>query len=474
MNGIARTVVQLLYGSGLQRGLTVIGLVMTLFGFAALLSGWHPAAQFLFALLGILGVALTAISPVVVGALVFRAMSAPRAVQLIRHGRLKLALGAFSAQLVLAVFISVTVSALLLAGPGTASPFQAGISPAAILATGFVLSFSALTLYFLGFYLALQFRFGACIFLIYVFLPGLVARTFPQAHLGALLVTPRGLIALLSLGGLAWLLFASAFVTQRHIYLPNMNLVGSGPNPLRRPAPVSRRAHSVTPYSRPAAMRVMLTGIPSIRGQSFLIILIICLTYLAAVVLTMRAAPPARTTDAFGCAFIICLLAALAQAVRPGIMTRRAKPLWLWAPMNRDELFTAIERQSWTLLAPVLGTAMVLALVFVTVISHALPPPAPLVGILGMPLVTAASGIYISLLLVRGFRRADTAFLVIYTVLLMVELIMAVRGSPKSALPLLLGMQIILLPLLRHIAQRRWHTIDWLVHRSTSAAQLAG
>jgi hypothetical protein len=81
--------------------------------------------------------------------------------------------------------------------------------------------------------------------------------------------------------------------------------------------------------------------------------------------------------------------------------------------------------------------------------------------------------IYVGLLVVRGRRRADTALWAGYAVLLMIEIFSALARSSDSILPSLLGANIIALPLLRQIAQRRWQNIDWLIHKR-SAAQFTG
>jgi hypothetical protein len=476
MKGIARTVVQLIYGSGLQRWLLRIGLCMTILGFGTLKTGWYAGAQPLFAFTGILAAAITVISPIVVGAVMFRALAAPRAVQLMPHGRLKLVLGAFSTQVLLSMFIAASMTTLLTDGPGAHAALLGTTTVSGFMGVICAYAFIVLTFIFLNFYWAMQTPFAAFFaWLLYLFVPELLPYAFPQLHLGALLDTRKGLLTVLTVSLLAWPVFAVGFIKQRQIkVIPDWKLIGPGPFPRRGNPAWNTRALAAPRYSRQQAMRIQLTGIASIRRQSFLIILLVSLAFLAAVLFTARANVPARSAGAYLSAFIICLFTGILQAIRPGIMTRRAKFLWLAARMEREELFRAIETQSWNMVLPVLGTAMALAIAFLAFTIHAMPPPARLVSTLGMPLVTAASGIYVSLLLVRGFRRTDTLFLVGYTALLMVELALATVGSSAGSLPSLLGAQIILLPLLRLIAQRRWRNIDWLVHKNTLAAQLAG
>jgi hypothetical protein len=180
----------------------------------------------------------------------------------------------------------------------------------------------------------------------------------------------------------------------------------------------------------------------------------------------------ARRT-AFVWAFIICLFAGVVPAAPTGLMTRRAKSLWLTGNAGREDLFIAIERQSWNMVLWVDGAAMALAIPLLSFSLHGMPTAAQLLGILAVPLTAGATLIYVSLLLVRGRRFADTALATCYTVLLMVEISSALAQSPTSILPQLLAANIIAIPLLRHIGLRRWHHIDWLIHKR-SATQLPG
>ena len=459
MKGIARTVVQLIYGNGLQRWLLGIGLVLTLLGVAALLSSWHPGAQPLFVFIGLFGMAITVISPILVGAIMFRAYSVPRSVQLIPHGRLKLVLGAFITQLLLALFIGAIMNTVLPAAPG----FMARVS---------AIAFSALTLWFLSFYWGLQFRLGACIWVIYLYVPPLLSRVFPHVHFGALLLTPNGLITVVTASALAWPLFAVSYIRQRHIsVIPNWKLVGQGSPRAQRAAPNAQAARAPRRYGRKQAVQTLLIGIASIHRQIALLILILSLAFLAALLINAHANVLSRT--AFVWTFIICLFAGVIPAAPTNLMTQRAKALWLTGHLGREALFMAVERQSWNMVLWVTGPAMVLALPLLSFSQHAMPAPAQLLGILVVPLTAGASGIYVSLLLVRGKKFADTVLLTGYTLLLMVEIFSALAQSPTSILPQLLAANIIAIPLLRHLGLRRWQNIDWLIHKR-SIAQLIG
>ncbi len=459
MKGIARTVVQLIYGSGLQRWLLGIGLVLTLLGVAALLTGWQPTARPVFVFTSMFGMAITVISPILVGAMMFRAYSAPRSVQLIPHGRLKLVLGAFITQILLALFIGAIMNAALPAAPGH-------------MATVSAIAFSGLTLWFLSFYWGLQSRLGACIWVIYLFAPPLLSRAFPHLHFGALLLTPKGLITAVTASALAWPLFAVSYIRQREInIMPNWKLLGQGSRRAQHTSPPARTARAPQRYGRKQAVQTLLIGIASIHRQIAVLVLILGLALLTALLINTHANVLSRT--AFVWTFIICLFAGVIPAAPTNLMTRRAKSLWLAGNLGREELFMAVERQSWSMVLWVAGPAMALALPLLAFSLHAVPAPAQLLGILVVPLAAGASGIYVSLLLVRGRKFTDTLLLTAYTLLLMVEIFSALAQSPTSILPPLLAANIIAIPLLRQLGLRRWQNIDWLMHKR-SIAQLIG
>jgi hypothetical protein len=472
VKGIARTAVQLIYGSGLQRWLLRIGLALTFLGFGALKTGWLAGAQPLFAFTGILAAGITVIAPVVVGAIMFRALSAPRAMQLIPHARVKLVLGAFSTQVVLALFITASVTTLLTDGPGAHASLLGTTTTSGFMGVIFGYAFTVLTFIFLNFYWAMQSRFAACAWLLYFFVPRLLSYAFPQLHLGVLLATPTGLLTVLAVSVLAWPVFAVSFVRQRQIHIiPDWKLVGLGTSPLQRTSASAPNTRTAQRYDQHQAMRILLSGVASIHKVMFVTVAIISAIFVAA----MLATTSGKVSDrgAFLWAFMICLFAGVAPTVRTGLVTLRAKSLWLTARLGREELFAAVEKHSWRTLLPVAGTAMALSTLLLMIKMHGLPPPAQLVSILGVPLTIGASWIYIGMLLVRGRRRLDTALLAGYTVLLMVEMFCGVLDSATSTLPSLLGANIIALPLLRQIAQRRWQNLDWLIHRR-SVAQLTG
>jgi len=84
----------------LQRWLLVIGLVMVAGGQWVFLRG--PQANPFFPVLSVLGPVIALIGPIMVSGVVLRALSAPRTLMLVPHGRLQLLLGVLWAELLMA------------------------------------------------------------------------------------------------------------------------------------------------------------------------------------------------------------------------------------------------------------------------------------------------------------------------------------------------------------------------------------
>jgi hypothetical protein len=464
VKGIARTILQMLYVSWLQRWLLGIGLMLTLVGIGAQAVDWHPAAQPLFAIAAVLGIACPVVAPIVVGGILFRSLSAPRAVQLIPYARVKLALGAFCTQLLLALFIAITVGTMLSfrIAPYNAPP--SGSTVGGLIATVFAIVLGGLTLFFLTIYWGLQFRRGPLfLFLIYIILPQLLPRAFPHLHLGTLVATPTGLSIVSTISLLGWLVFAITYVRTQHINLPQWNMIGVGPLPR---AEADNAAFSAEPlqYSQPAALRILLTGIVNMRWRIWTLVLIF-LAFVAVMLLIAGGKVPGEYALIW--VFPICVFSGLFPSVLSGAMTARARFLWLSAGLGRAELFTAVELQSWRMILIVAGIAMAFAIPVLALSIHAHPQNAPLVTLLMMPLVTGAMLVYVAMLYVRGRRRiADNLIVAGCAAVVFAEIVSALAdGGPITVLPALLGAQVIFVPLLRRVAQRRWQNIDWLINR---------
>jgi hypothetical protein len=452
MKGIAATMLRLLYVSWMQRWLAGFGFAVMVIALGALIPGRHPAAHSLMALAGALGVMLVVIGPVVAGPMLFSSMTAPRAMALIPHGRLKLVLGAFGSQLLLAAFVAAGLGAM------HDAPIR----------TVFAIAFGALTAFFLGFSMSMYYRLAFLIWLPLLLLPWIMAAVSPQLHLGTRMASPSGLVLVVAISVLAWVVYGTSFVTLRRAKLPALNIVGLGSMTAKYRR--SGAALPLTPltYTPRDAMRILLTGNAKIHRGIILVVLFFGIVFFFLTLITAGAPQPGGN-PAFAFAFLICFMAALIPGISSGTMVRRgARRLWLTSGKGRAELFTAIEMQCWKLLFFAIGAALLMAVPLLAVSNHSAPALNMLVALAALPLSSGSAVIYACLLYVRGNRFVDILITVANTLLLMLVTCSAVANW--HAFPPLIGFQIILVPLLRRVAQRRWNRIDWLLSRQPLAA----
>jgi len=462
VKGIARVVWLLLWGGGLQNWLMVIGGCMTLGSLGALAAHWHPVPQTVLVFLGFMGVMLTVISPFFADAINFRSICGPRSIWLIPHGRLKLAAGAFLAQLLLAVFIGVAVGALL---PAPAHATGAAVIHA--MTQVLVMAFACLTLHFLCFYWVNQYRLGILVFLPYglllVLLPG-----FMRSPLGALLVSPNGLGAVATASVLAWVLFGVRLVTVRHIRVAERTdpVVGT----FSAAATGAEVAGAIPRYSTQQAMTILLSGIANPRRASILTALASCGLFALIMLGILLGKPAAKSALMWG--FVLCCFGSLIPVAMVDALSRRASFLWLKPGLDRAELFRLVERGSWRRLLVGNITAFLLAgplVIYGTRFQH---PGMILFAILAAPVAAGAALLYVWLLQVRGTVWGGTLTMITAGLLLLLQILFGsaafVSGQADASqllLPWLVGSEILLVPVLRHLAGRRWQRIDWLIHK---------
>jgi hypothetical protein len=460
VKGIAQSALLLLCWSAMTRWLLVVGLVLTGLGLCGLATAWYPAAQPLFLIMTIMGAITAVISPVLMDAIVFRSLSAPRGIQMIPNGRLKLLVGAASIQLTIAAFISGVVAVMV----ATGSASQA-VLPAAsgnFFAVTFVITYAALTLQFLGYYLASKFRFGGFWPLTWPVWAQLAKAALQNPHLRIVLGTPAGFGAIVVICVLAWLAFAIGYISARHIHMPHWNYMGMGPRQRSESGPRSLKTQPERRYTRHDAIRTILTSGPG-QGRSLLVAMAVGLV----VILLLAVVGRSHLSQDVGYAVVglICMMSGPITGSFAGVMAQRANPLWLQSGLGRVELFAVLEALSWrvVLAASVLCGALAAGWLAV----NAGPPPSPAwsVGALVTPLASGALFIYAQLQFVRGRRVVDILLMALVIGLWMIEFFSVLVGAEMSVVTALLGTQIILLPLLRTLALRRWEQIDWVLHR---------
>jgi hypothetical protein len=398
-------------------------------------------------------------------AVVFRSLSAPRAVLLIPNGRLKLLLGAASVQLALAGFISGVVWVMVVTG-STSSATPPG-SAGTLFAPVFAVTYAALTLQFLGYYLASRSRFGAFWLLTWSVWARLISAVLQSAHVRLALGTPAGLGAVVAISVLAWLAFAVGYLSARHIPRPHWNNIGMGIPQRSAATPQNHKILPGSAYTRSAALRMILTGGPRQR-RAILGILVPLIVILVASIAGRFHLPRDVGYPLVG---LICIMAGPLTGSFAGVMAQRAKPLWLQSGLGRSELFATLEARSWRVVLCAALVCWTLAGGWLAVRTAAPSPLGPaslwvwIAAVLVIPLASGAMMIYAQLQFVRGRRVLDILVIALAIGLWMIESFSIMAGAAKTVVIALLAAQIILVPPLRLLALRRWEKIDWVIHR---------
>jgi hypothetical protein len=445
VKGIAQTALLLLGWSTMTRWLLGIGLALTGLGLCGVVTGWQPAAQPLFVVLALFGVITAVISPLLMGAVVFRSLAAPRGIQMIRNGRLKLLLGAAVAQLAIAAFISGVVTVMVTAGS---------------FAEVFMVTYAAATLQFLGYFLASRTRLGGFWLLTLPVWARVVRAALDDPQVRTFLATPSGMGGIFGISLLAWLAFASGLLVVRQIELPHWNNFGIGApkRPRSTPRPSRTRERH---FTQREAIRTVLTGGP--RQQRVLAAMLLGFFFIVLVTIMDRAHLPRGA--GYAIIGLICMMAGPLTGSVAGVMSQRAKPLWLQSGLGRLELFAALEARSWRMVLP---ASIFCAALAGSLLALAGSPPywsAWSVGVLVTPLASGALFTYAQLQFVRGRRVPDILLVALAIGLWMMEFFSVVARAEVSLVTGLLVAQIVLVPVLRVLALRRWGQLDWLIHR---------
>jgi hypothetical protein len=456
MRGVGRTVLQLLcLSSALQIWLLAIGLIVTIVGLTARVDGWHPAAADPWSVLTILGLITTVAAPLVLTPLLFRAISAPRSVGLIPYARLQLLLGALGSQLLLCLFIGLVVAALLSGATAGHAP------PGATMARITVFSFGCLTLHFIGFFCTSQSKLSVLWLGGYAIWPRLIVVSLAPRHLGELLATGPALGTLLAISLLGWLCFGVAYVRTRRI----APVFGGGIGGATSAAPmvVSRDATARQPrqYGDQQAVRLLLLG-PSRKPSTQSGVLVVAALVLIALIILLTSGRISARGWLIPIA-AVTLFAATIPGIYAGWMTLRARSLWLTSKWGRPELFRMAELHSLRMVAVFTAIALGIELPVLILSVNAAPTAVRLIGILAMPPVTGAAFVYVSLLGIPERRLVYVLVSVACAAVIGADFLCLIADT--SLLTKLLATQVILLPILRNIAQRRWQHLDWLINR---------
>ena len=215
-------------------------------------------------------------------------------------------------------------------------------------------------------------------------------------------------------------------------------------------------------YSEQQALRLLLLGSARKPGMQSAVLLTAALLVIALSLLVTSGRISAR-----GWLLPIAgasLLASTIPGIFAGWMTLRARMLWLTSSLGRLELFRAAELRSWRIVGIVAAIALGIELPLLVLSVNAAPAAMRLVGILAMPLITGAAFVYVSLMGMPE-RRLIYALVSVACVAVIGADFLCLIATTTSWLPMLLAAQVILLPALRTIAQRRWQRMDWLINK---------
>jgi hypothetical protein len=450
MKAIAHTVWLLLAWSPTTRWLLAVGLALSAIGVIGLLAAWpvHPILN----IMAIIGVITAVISPVLMGGTVFRALSAPRTVQFIPHGRLKLLLGALSGQLLLTAFIAgvVTTMAALAASGGIHAPL-------------FVAAFALLTLQFIGSFAAARWRAGVFLWLIsWAVWAQLFTAGFKYWHLRDILASQAGLGATVGVTLLAWAIFAIPYLRVRQIVLP-LEPLGSGRRPPAEVMPMRAAPSADSRFTHAQAIPVLLSGMP--RERRAVILRALSAGLAVSVVYALFNALRGHWNNGSLLLVMLCLFAGPGAGSWAGVMAQGAKALWFHAGLSRAEVFAELEIRGWRVLLGVTALCMALAACWFAVGGSRAPAMAWSPGVLATPLASGALFLYAQLQYVRGRRPVDLLLVATAIALWAVEFFTMLGQRAPTLIAFVLGAQILFAVLLRALARRRWGKIDWLVHK---------
>lgn len=458
MSGVFPLVRLMFTALPVQRCFLRIGTLLAFVSAAAVISGAHGSASW-WAPVAIIGsFFFLGTFPWRVSAVLLRHLAASRAIRLIPRGRLQLLLGSFVAQLLLASVGAAAMSALanfvhlqerLPAGALTAYGALAGTS---------VIAFAAATVAFLTVYYASAYQLSSLILLAYLIMLRVLSVVFPHWPVREFLASPPALgLAFIGTLGL-WALFAIAFLSAGRITPPAWSQMDGALMEWL----TGRDGHTVTAQSGQSAARILLTG------KYFRHRITRSLAGIGAALLygyylwTFQGNPALKAGEERLLAVLTAYVGGIAAAAATYPMVGRARYLWLKVRLDRDQLFRAVEAESWRTLVSIAAFALTLC----AYLCHmAQVPWASIFRILLLSFVSGAAMIYLVLLNTRGWRLLEGVLVAALSALWLVGLIQGAFAAAGGHVLLLLAPGLLLVPLLRSWAKSRWSRIDWLVNR---------
>jgi hypothetical protein len=424
----------------LQRGLTVVGAVLTLTSVFVPLPFGMPGSTLPAAFLG---VALMVITPVLAGGVFLRLIVAPRATRLLPNARPRLLFGTFGVVLV-AVLLWVGTYWLV---------FQQAPLEYRPKATAYVMMF-LLTLSFatqctIAQFIAARGPVWLLLSLTLWQMPYLVVRLLRLPDASQLQAGP------IMAGGivLAWLAFGIWFVRVRRIgragWTGGGAVAGTGNLPATRPLAMRKR-------TREQALERDILGLAS--PLKIATVWLVCAGLLVGVQLLSALGHGNREAIV---SMVLCTLSFCAVVIGAVVnqIATRSRGLWLVGQRSRAELFAWCERRMLrTALAVALPFVLLAALVWLLLPPRPVLPPVYLLCAMLAPGATAA---WYGLAQIRSNVVFDIAGgVLMFTGWLFGLAVPLFKGSTEPRWGVFIA-QLALVVVLREIARRRWRRVDW-------------
>ncbi len=465
MSGVVAMAKLMFTAVPLQRWFLRIAVVSTLIGLGTMAAGargsfiWWASAL-------LIGSCILAVSiPVALAGILFRYLSASRALVLIPHGRVQLLVGSFLTDLLIALIAALFFATI------TAPAHLAAVELArySAFAAALVCTFAAATLAFITLYYSSGSQLGVIAPLILIAVLQILPRAFPQWHAHDFFASSTGLSITFVCTLALWTLFGALYLSSGRISPPVWGqAMGTPPYDasVRMRRYEARGAGPAAPYARRDAVRALLIGrharfrdgltrslIPIVVGS-------LCVFFL--LIATADNHRPLSGIERF-LAIMLSYTGGAVTALATQQMIGRARYLWLRSCFERKQLFAAVEAESWRTFIFVGGGALMTAAFFCLMSDM---PHALVTQILLLSFASCVGMIYLVLMHTRGWRIADILLVAAFSALWFLGMVRSVVDFGSSPLLLsLLGLNLVLIPVLRASAQARWTRIDWVINR---------
>jgi hypothetical protein len=166
--------------------------------------------------------------------------------------------------------------------------------------------------------------------------------------------------------------------------------------------------------------------------------------------------------------FFLTILSILAGAIA-SLAATRSRSLWLRAHWTRTELFRRVEDAFWRHNSYALGVLLVM---LVGVGTYFYLPTGVLVFGMGLVMLGTALSTYLGLMITTRIGWIDAALAVATMLALMLAAVYVSAPSTRAATTLVFEALLVAAALIfRHVAQRRWANLDWMLCRADSSVR---